>query len=195
MVIRKCINASGCEILTYMPVQHYTCDRHEWVKVSVKNHSNQVRTSNIRPNSPKQSIIVQTIEKWVKFSIFFYKIVKNFIFTIPFGISPHIVFLNHKLEKLISGAMIHKITIQMDQVNIHAIFVHLHALILIFGGHILFLWHPKNGVFSQHRKSTNFHVQGSTYAEIKVFFVYFEPYTQKSTDFLCGMKTPLFGVT
>ena len=54
--------------------------------------------------------------------------------------------------------MIHKITIQMDQVNIHAIFVHLHALILIFGGHILFLWHPKNGVFGPPGKLDDFRV-------------------------------------
>ena len=32
MVIRQCINASGCEILTYNPVQNYTCNRNEGIE-------------------------------------------------------------------------------------------------------------------------------------------------------------------
>ena len=102
--------------------------------------------------------MVQTIEKWVKISKKIYKIVKIFIFTIPFGILPHIVFLNHKIEKLIPRDTIHETTICLDQVNLHAISFHVHAFILIFSGQVLFLWHPKNGVFIPRGKSDDFHV-------------------------------------
>ena len=60
--------------------------------------------------------------------------------------------LNQNLEKLIPGATIHEITNHLDQVNPHAILFDFNALILIFHGQFLFLWHLKNGDFGAREK-------------------------------------------
>ena len=91
--------------------------------------------------------MVQTIEKRVKFPKFFYKIVKQNIFTIPFGNLARIVFLNQKLEKLILGASVHKITHRLDQVDYHSILINFDVFTSVFSGQIFILCHPKIGVF------------------------------------------------
>ena len=112
---------------------------------------------NIRENNPKMVKNGPNYRKAGKNSNFFYKIVKQNIFTIPFGTLPHIVFLNQKIENLIPGALVHKITHRLDQVDYHAILIHFHVFILIFSGQFFILCHPKIGGFSPRRKS------GATY--------------------------------